>query len=262
VTVRRQRAGSGPNPEPTAPGSPLGRRLRMIVAVGEHEAATGGTLGVVELAELMRREKTQVSRGLRALQAADVLERDDATLGYRLGPRLFQLATAAGDPALLHAARPVVSTLAQQVRERAQLAVLLGADALTVESVSPDAALQAASGLGRSASACTTCAGRALLLDHDAGELSALFGRTRARALRALLDHARAAGYVRVDDDPEPGLLGLAAPVRRGNGAIVAALEISAPSVRLISGVANAARLLRRAAERLSAVQGDGRDSA
>jgi DNA-binding IclR family transcriptional regulator len=260
MTVRRQRAAAGP--EPTSPGSPLGRRLRMIVAVGEHEAATGGALGVVELAELMRREKTQVSRGLRALQAANVLDRDDATLGFRFGPRLFELAAAAGDPALLRAARPVVSTLAQQVRERAQLVVLRGADALTVESVSPDAALQAASGLGRSASACSTCAGRALLLDHGGEELSALFGRARARALRAPLDEARDTGYVRVDDDPEPGLLGLAAPVRRGDGAIVAALEISAPLVRMVSDVGGAARLLRGAAERLSAMQGDGRDSA
>ena len=49
----------------------------------------------MRIAQLVGREKSQVSRALRTLDQAGLVERDEASREYRLGWRLFTLAAAA-----------------------------------------------------------------------------------------------------------------------------------------------------------------------
>jgi DNA-binding IclR family transcriptional regulator len=60
--------------------------------------------------------------------------------------------------------------------------------------------------------------------------------------LDAHLAEVRRRGYAITDEELEPGLVAVAAPVRRDGGAVVAALSVSAPATRLtparIAGVA------------------------
>ena len=193
-----------------------------------------------------------MSRGLRALQAAGLLDRDGATLGFRVGPRLLRSPRRRRPGAATRRTAPPGDARPPR-GERAQLVVRHGAETRVVASVSPDAALQAAGGVGRVAPATATAAGRALLLDDGAAAFAEAFGRSRAGALKADLERARSLGYVRVDDEPETGLTGLAVPVRDEGGAIVAALEVSAPTSRLAPSVDEAAALLREAAAALAA---------
>ncbi|MBA3366523.1 MAG: helix-turn-helix domain-containing protein, partial [Actinobacteria bacterium] len=66
----------------------LRRGLAILFAL-EGEASQNGGLGVTRIAELVGREKSQISRSLKILAQYGLVERDAETRGYRLGPRLF-----------------------------------------------------------------------------------------------------------------------------------------------------------------------------
>ncbi|HEY6493609.1 MAG TPA: IclR family transcriptional regulator C-terminal domain-containing protein [Trebonia sp.] len=66
---------------------------------------------------------------------------------------------------------------------------------------------------------------------------------TSEPALRADLAAVRARGYAVTDEELERGLIAFAAPVFRYDGAVVAALSVSAPTTRISrETAANAAR--------------------
>ena len=99
-----------------------------------------------------------------------------------------------------------------------------------------------------------TAAGRALLADHDAARLTALLAgvelerraaehaRRASTRSRARIEAAAERGYHVADEELEPGLSRGRGPVRRFDGRIVAALNVSGPAFRF----AAAARCRRR----------------
>jgi IclR family acetate operon transcriptional repressor len=75
--------------------------------------------------------------------------------------------------------------------------------------------------------------------------------------LRAELAAVRARGYAVTDEELERGLIAFAAPVFRYDGAVVAALSVSAPATRMTrEAAANAARRCVDEAAGLSAALG------
>src|SRR4051794_6957567 len=87
----------------TEKATSLRRGLDIMLALGDRDGANAG-LGVVRLAELLGSEKSAVSRTLRTLLAYNLVERDEETLAYRLGPRFFALASRVGDQRLFNEA--------------------------------------------------------------------------------------------------------------------------------------------------------------
>jgi DNA-binding IclR family transcriptional regulator len=80
---------------------------------------------------------------------------------------------------------------------------------------------------------------------------------TSEAALRADLAGVRARGYAVTEEELEPGLIAVAAPIRGYDGAVVAALSVSAPTTRMTGeGVAAAAAQCMQEAAGLSAVLG------
>ena len=159
-----------------SPRTNVGRRLEILTAVLRHEAEQGDGLGVVDVADAIGREKSQVSRGLRYLAAAELAQRDDDTLKFETGASLLRAASRGGDPALLQIAFAVLEELAATTGERAHLSVLCGREVLTVATVSPSSSVQAVGWVGRTTPAHCTASGEALLSDHDADALRALLG--------------------------------------------------------------------------------------
>ena len=248
---------------PAAGEMRLERMIDILTALGEPESTTNGGLGVVRVAELVGREKSQVSRALRTLHQSGLIERDTATREYRLGWRLFALAARTGDQRLLAHGPPVLHRLVAALGETAHLTVLDGGQVVTVLSQSSPSSVRAIEWVGHAVPVHTTSSGRALLLDHDAESLRALLGdglldvptRHAPRDVAALAERiaaARAAGYAIVDEEFEPGLVGVAAPVRDFRGRIVAALNVSAPTFRLGDRLAAAGGEIRQAADGLS----------
>ena len=238
-----------------------------MIVLGRDEAIENGGLGVVRIAQLIGREKSQVSRALKTLAESGLVDRDPSTRHYRLGWRFFALAARAGEQRLLSVAPPLLERLMKSLGETVHLSVLQGVEVLTVLSKSPPHAVKAVGWSGRTVPVYCTSSGRALLFDRDHDALSELLSGVEFRKLgpntvssvgqlyeTVVAAHAR--GYVLVDEEFELGLVGAAAPVRDFKGQIVAALNISAPRFRLGRRLEGAGREVKRAADELSALLG------
>jgi DNA-binding IclR family transcriptional regulator len=245
----------------------LRRELAILTVLGGEEAVEGGGLGVVRIADLIGREKSQVSRTLKILAESGFVDRDTATLQYRLGWRFFALAARAGEQRLLSVAPALLKRLVEDVGETVHLSVLQGVEVLTVLSESPPHAVKADGWAGRTVPIYCTSSGRALLFDHDHEALSSLLSGVEFRELRpgtvrnieeleGSIALAREQGYALVDEEFEFGLVGAAAPVRDFNGRLVAALNVSAPKFRLGGRLEGAGREVKKAADELSALLG------
>lgn len=245
------------------PATSLRRGIEILLALGAAKTATGAGHGVVALAGIVGADKSRVSRTLRILAEYDLVRRDPVTLAYEPGWRLFALAQQAGDERLRAAADPFVQALVSEFDEAAHLSVLSGAGVLTVVSGAPSHALSAGGPVGRTVPASCTSSGRALLIDHDRAALGRLLpvsilggpGPNAPRDLDELyarIEAARARGFAIVDEEWEAGLVGAAAPVRDHNGAIVGALNLSAPKFRFAERLAGAGERVRTVAVELS----------
>ena len=238
------------------------RAFDLLLALGTEEAVLAGGLGVVRLAELVEGEKTRVSRTLRTLDEYRLVERSSSSHAYRLGPALFSLAARYGPERLRESAPPFLRRLVAEQDERAHLSVLDGPHVLTLLSEAPTHAVQAAGWVGRAVDAHCTASGRALLLDHDLEALARRFDRpfrpTGPNApgdvtdLAARLAVDRERGYAVADEESEPGLVAVAAPLRDFTGAIVAAVNVSGPSFRLADRLDGCGRSVRDVAGELS----------
>ncbi len=245
----------------------LRKELAILIVLGGEEAVEDGGLGVVRVADLIGREKSQVSRTLKALAESGLVDRDPSTLHYRLGWRFFALAARAGEQRLLKVAPPLLERLEKSLGETVHLSVLQGTEVLTVLSRSPPHAVKADGWAGRTVPVYCTSSGRVLLFDHDHEALSDLLSGVEFRRLRpgtvrnveelhARLGVARERGYALVDEEFEFGLVGAAAPVRDFKGHLVAALNVSAPKFRLGDRLESAGQEVKRTADELSALLG------
>ncbi|MGP3940064.1 IclR family transcriptional regulator [Streptomyces sp. 6N106] len=212
-----------------------------------------------ELARSVGRERSQVSRMLHALQRGGLVEQNAETRAYRLSWSLLILAAGAGDTPLLHAARPVLQTLVSRKGEVALLSVQQGNRSLTVLREESHQSLRAGGWVGRSSPMHCTASGRALLFDSDdalveeltANDLTAPMSALAAPAtLSELLERLRAErarGYAVASEEAEVGLTSVGVPVRDRNDSIIAVVNVSGPTSRLVHRVEDIAKLLKSA---------------
>src|SRR3984957_8429277 len=174
--------------DPGKPGRAGGERETSIRRGGEvllslssEESLDTGGLGVTRISELLGREKSQVSRALKALNEYGLVERTKDN-GYRLGWRLYALGQRAGHRRLLKTAAPIMRRLAASLGDRVHLSVRQGTETLTVLSESSGRSVQTTGWAGRMTPAYCTSAGRALLLDWDEEEILAAFEQVQVIA--------------------------------------------------------------------------------
>ena len=112
-----------------------------------------------------------------------------------------------------------------------------------------------------------TSSGRVLLLDHDRPALTELLGVGRlppagpnapadVPELERRIRRARQVGYAVADEESEPGLVAVAAPIRDFTGQVVASVNISAPKFRLGTRLHATGERVRATAEQLSGALG------
>jgi DNA-binding IclR family transcriptional regulator len=231
----------------------LARGLEVLAALSTPEAGGGG-LGVVRLAELVEGDKSQLSRTLATLAEHGFVERDPATLAFRLGWRVFGLAASVSEDRLLAIAPAALRGLVRELGESAHLSVRQGSQVLTLLSESPASTLHAPARAGGLAPIATTSAGRVLVIDLADDELAEL---GLSDALEAIA-RARSDGFAIVREEFEPGLVAAAVPIRDASGRVIAALNVSAPRFRFDDRLDAAAhRLVDVAAGLSAALRGD-----
>jgi DNA-binding IclR family transcriptional regulator len=253
---------------PTTTSSRVVRDVEILRGVADMSDGEASGVGVVALAAALGRDKSQVSRALRALRAVGLVERDVTSGEYRLGLEVYALAARTARSRLLRVAPLVLRPLASELDETVHLCALHGRDVLTLRSHAPATHSFRASGWeGRVVPAHATSAGRVLVGDHGPHEIRRLFDDTDVRTrgcasqvqtvddLIAVVDQARAAGYATVDGEFEHGVVGASAPVRDMRGDITAAINVSAEQGHL-RDLQAAGRACALASSRLSELLG------
>lgn len=245
-------------------GHGLARDIDLLEALASPQAHRTGGLGVAQVARLTGREKSQVSRALRALADAGLVERDADSLVYRLGRRLFSLVARGTDGGLTGVAEPVLRRLAVATEQTVHLCVLRDDALLTVRTVSGHS-FRTPGWEGHRAPLACTSAGRVLLADATPDELYVRFGAVddlvpdhpgaTARTVPQLWQAIRLAadrGWAEVREEFEPGVSGVSAPVRDFRGRVVAAINVIGPSERIGDRLAELGRTTAAAARAVS----------
>jgi IclR family acetate operon transcriptional repressor len=244
-------------------------------------AAAGGTQAVDRAAELLVRviesdrpaaftalvaasglPKSTTSRLLAALERHGLLQRDRDG-AFRPGSVLARYASHTGAADLIALAQPVLERLGDKTGETVNLAVPSGGAVEQIAQVDSRYLLGATNWVGLRVPLHCSALGK-IFLAYGAATLPA--GRlerctsqtiTSRAALADNLDAARRAGFAIARDELEPGLIAVAAPVHDVSGAVVAALSVSGPTVRLTNDrLDEVAALLVTEAEALSSILG------
>jgi IclR family acetate operon transcriptional repressor len=217
----------------------VNRALRALELIAE-----AGELGVTELGRRLGVHKATASRLIATLAERGMVERDPVTEKYRLGFGLIRLAGAAmASMDLVRTARPVLEDLADKTRETVNLGVLSSDSVVYIDQVTGTRSIVAVSWVGRRTPLHATSNGKVLLASLDDHELDRLLARALPRMtpativhpakLRAQLGEIRVRGYAATMEELEEGLNAVAAPVRRADGEVVAALSVSGPAFRM-----------------------------
>jgi DNA-binding IclR family transcriptional regulator len=259
--------------ESATPSVGLRRDMELLDALASDRVDAAG-LGVAQIADRLGRSRSQVSRALRALQTEGLVERDEETLLYRLGWRLYAFAARTGEARLTQQAAPYLRRLVNTLRETVHLCVLRGDQVLTVSSVSPPHAFRGLGWEGLTVPALATSAGRVLLADWPEQALRSLVERqatTRPGArmgirteddLHRELARIRRQGFATVDEEFEEGVVGVSAPVYDFRHHRAAAINVSAPKGRLGHRLPEAGQITLAVARELSAALGRPSSSA
>jgi IclR family pca regulon transcriptional regulator len=158
---------------------------------------------------------------------------------FSLTPRVLELGYAyLSGAGLPEVAAPHLHWLVEQVEESASASVLDGDDVVYVARVPTRRIMSVGISIGTRFPAVLTSMGRVLLAAAPADVRDGILGRatweartpftvTDPAALRTELAAVRRRGWALVDQELEAGLRSVAAPVRRADGTVVAAINVS-----------------------------------
>ncbi len=211
----------------------------MLELIGQ-----AGELGVTELGRRLGVHKATASRLAATLAEHGFVDRDPATERYRLGFGLIGLAgSAMAGLDLVRTARPILEQLAERTRETVNLGVRSGDAVAYIDQVSGNRSVVNVSWVGLRTGLHTTSNGKVLLAWMDPAERARIMAGPLERAtphtitdpseLEEQLALVRSRGYAQTLEELEEGLNAVAAPVRQGDGEIVAALSVSGPAFRI-----------------------------
>jgi len=192
-----------------------------------------------ELAAATGLAKSTTSRLLLALERGGLVRRD--TRGrFRPGDMFVRYAWRGGAKAgLIGVAQPFLDRLGEDTRETVNLGVVNQGMVEQIAQVDSKYVIGAANWLGHRVPLHCAALGK-VLLAYGAAELpprrlEARTARTitSRAALQAELSDVRRRGFAVTDEELEPGLVAVAAPVYHDGGAVIAALSVSGPATRL-----------------------------
>lgn len=233
--------------KPAAPGAAsapgrsqsLERGLGILTSFSEARSV----LGIADLARAVDLNKSTTHRYVATLTALGFLQQDAETRKYRLGPRVVDLGFAAvNSMEITRVAGRSLQALSDETGYTVSMAVLDGVDIVYVDrrrsvregQLGIDLNLHVGSRLP----AYCTSMGKALLAYQSPERLRVLLDRidlarrgpntiTAREALLGSLLKVRQSGIAVNDEELAPGLRSIAAPIRDGRGAVVAAANIA-----------------------------------
>jgi DNA-binding IclR family transcriptional regulator len=240
--------------------------IRLLKAFSEDEVE----IGVSALAQKLKVAKSTVHRLAVTLVAEGLLEQNPETERYRLGIGLFGLGTLVRRRMnLSNEARPYLFDLRKHTGETIILGIPSDMDVMYVYDLESPQALAIKSDLGARKPAHCTAVGRAIFAFAPEETIDRLLSGSLERRtahtvtdparLRDILAEVRQRGFAVEDQENEPGIRVIAAPVRDSSGAVIGAVGVAGPSQRLsVDAIENFAPPLMEAVAAISSRLGYG----
>jgi DNA-binding IclR family transcriptional regulator len=224
----------------TYPGAQsISRAIALLKAFDD--AHPEWTLG--ELSDCLGLNKTTTYRILAALESEQIVMRV-GNGSYRLGTELIALggcAMRAND--LRGAARPFMETLTREIQETVSLEILTRDHVQILDEVSSRDPMAVSQDIGARLPIHATSTGKLLLAYQPAAEIDTVLARPLAAltphtmvepaALRNQLIEIRSQGYATAQHELDIGFAAVAAPIYNQTHAVVAALSVGGPILRL-----------------------------
>ena len=212
----------------------LDRGLRVLELLGGgQQPMTLSDLG--KAADLPRATARRI---LFTFERAGFVESDGKL--FRLTPRVLVLASSyLASNQVVSVLQPALDKLSSEAQEISSMAILDGNDVVFIARASPTRIFSAGIDIGYRLPAFCTSVGRVLLSRLPDNELAAVlkamnpapltpFTVTDRKTLLKTIIADRAQGYSLVDREAEPGFRSISVPVRRYDGAIIAAINMGA----------------------------------
>jgi IclR family acetate operon transcriptional repressor len=221
----------------------LQRALDILDSFDEQMPA----LGITELSEMLGLHKSTVAGQVYTLERNGYLEQEPVTRKYRLGLKLVERAFTMLDQLDVRAvALPHLQELRDWCDESVFLAVRDGGHVVYIEQLLSSQPLGMRAKLGYRAPVQTTALGKAILSalpQADVEQLVSEYGLPEmtpnsirhAAQFAKELDRTRERGYSVDDEENEPGVRCVGAPILDHTGSPTAALSLSAPLQRMPS---------------------------
>jgi DNA-binding IclR family transcriptional regulator len=253
----------------SAGGQLMVRSLDKALSVLEILANIEGDIDLAGLASRAGLPKSTLVRLLGTLRQHDLVNQDPRTRRYRLGWALIHLGKAAERQSnLAQVIMPFVEKLANETGETASMATLRGHRAVYVAQILSKNIIRGVPPIGSDLPLHCTAVGKVLLSsfsDDAVDRLISEYGLPRmtdntivnAAHLRRELALIRKEGTAVDNEEAEPGGRCIAAPIRDGNGRVIAALSITGPTNRLgVDRVEEYAGIVRKIAGQASRLLG------
>lgn len=193
-------------------------------------ALESGPLSLAGLVAATQLPRPTTHRLAVALEHHRLVARDDRGR-FILGPRIVELAAAAGTDRLVAAAAPVLVWLRDTTGESAQVYRRVGDERVCVAAAERESGLRDTVPVGSALPMTAGSAAQVLLAWEDA-ETTRRLGAA-ARFSPAALAQVRRRGWAHTVGERESGVASVSAPVRATTGRVVAAISVSGPIERL-----------------------------
>lgn len=195
-----------------------------------------------DVARATELSRATARRLLHTLEAEGYVRRD-GTL-FELTPRVLELGYAfLSSHTLADLARPHLEKLSTELRESTSVAVLDGTAVVYVARVQANRVMQVSIGIGTRFEAFRTSMGRAILAWREPSEVAEIWAASdhtyptehtvaSLDELQDRLAEVRDQGWAMVDQELEVGVRSVAAPIREGDAAPTAAVNVSTHTSR------------------------------
>jgi IclR family acetate operon transcriptional repressor len=214
--------------------------LEVIDRFAERE-----TWSLAELAQALNKSKPTIFRILQTLQEFGYVAKDTATQRYFAGMRFHSLGAAAiRQETLRWQALAPLQDLARDTGETVHVGILYDGETICVQAVDGTRQVRMHAFVGKRTPAHASALGKVLLAQLPGEALDSFLAKRKlprfttktiadAAALRAALRDIRSRGWALDDEEMEPGLRCLGAPIPGPEDACTAAVAISAPRDRM-----------------------------
>ena len=242
-----------------SPGTPVERLFAVIQL-----ASKMGMISAADIVYLLDLPRPTAHRMISTLEDLEFLQKMPVKGKYAVAPKLVALASSILGSTIIYAPiQALLSSVAQKTGETCGLALMSSGEVEYIASVMGQSPLTLQFQAGQKAPLHCTSSGQVFLAGLPAEQLDAYLESgpweqlapktiTEAKALRERLRKVRSQGYAANESEYIVGVVGAAVPIEDADGAVVAALTLSAPmSRRSLQEVVGMVPTLRNYADRI-----------